>query len=218
MNKDTSEYTNYTGGAYGVDSMGDIIGRKYGFNNHIHFRPYDNIRMSKKLREIGVEPQVLTEKQVAHGRDRVNTLLVTNYQDDIAGNLQGRNYYQVMFSEAVYCISKIKDSVTISGGTNTAFQVAVKMMKHVQVYDLNTSVWYYYDYNAKELLQVPESVTVTIKPKYAIVGTRDVEDYHVKNKKTGIWESRWQYLGRDKEKEVVEVISKLYENTLDSIK
>lgn len=53
--------------------------------------------------------------------------------------------------------------------------------------------------------------------KYAIIGTRDVEDYHVKDKKTGVWGSRLQYLGKEAENKVVKAIDKLYEDTLKSI-
>lgn len=53
--------------------------------------------------------------------------------------------------------------------------------------------------------------------QYAIVGTRDVEDYHVKDKRTGMWDSRPQYLGKEVENKVVKAIAKLYENTLKSI-
>ena len=35
INKD--EYTNHTGGAYGVDTYGCLIGMYYGFNNHNAF-------------------------------------------------------------------------------------------------------------------------------------------------------------------------------------
>ena len=59
--------------------------------------------------------------------------------------------------------------------------------------------------------------SLILDKQYAIVGTRDVEDYHVKDKRTGVWGSRPQYLGKDVEDKVKKAISKLYEDTLKVI-
>ena len=45
---------------------------------------------------------------------------------------------------------------------------------------------------------------------YAIVGTRDVEDYHYKDPKTKQWVSRPTYLGKDVETAVDKAIGDLY--------
>ena len=84
----TNEYTNHTGGTYGADTYGCVIGIEYGFNNHNHYRPYDNIRLSKKLRDKGLKPVILDEHSIKQNRHRVNKILGKNYQDNIAGNLQ----------------------------------------------------------------------------------------------------------------------------------
>lgn len=208
-----SEYTNHTGGAYGVDTYGCLIGLEYGFNNHNHYRAYDNIRLSKKLRDKGLKPFILDEFVIEKNRSRVNKILNKNYQDNISGNLQARNYHQVSNSNSVYCFSKKLTDTTISGGTNTALQLAIELGNEAYVFDVTTFEWWYYDMSQYKLIQCD---TPILDKQYAIVGTRDVEDYHVKDKKTGLWGSRPQYLGRGTEEKVKKAIATLYENTIKS--
>ena len=210
----TNEYTNHTGGAYGADTYGCIIGIEYGFNNHNHYRPYDNVRLSKKLRDKGLKPVILDEYSIKQNRHRVNKILGKNYQDNIAGNLQARNYHQVSNSHTVYCFSKKTSDTTISGGTNTALQLAIELGNEAYVFDVTTFEWWYYDMEQWKLIPCESPI---LDKQYAIVGTRDVEDYHVKDKRTGVWGSRPQYLGKDVEDKVKKVISKLYEDTLKAM-
>lgn len=214
MRNKLDEYTNRTGGAYGVDTYGCLIGMHYGFNNHNHYRAYDNIKLSKKLRDKGVEPVILDEYSIKQNRHRVNKILDKNYQDNIAGNLQARNYHQVSSSNTVYCFSKKTSDTTISGGTNTALQLAIELGNEAYVFDATTFEWWYYDMEQWKLIPCESPI---LDKQYAIVGTRDVEDYHVKDKRTGMWVSRPQYLGKEVENKVVKAIAKLYENTLKSI-
>lgn len=208
-----NEYTNHTGGAYGVDTYGCLIGLEYGFNNHNHYRAYDNIRLSKKLRDKGLEPFILDEFVIKQNRSRVNKILNKNYQDNISGNLQARNYHQVSNSNSVYCFSKKLSDTTISGGTNTALQLAIELGNEAYVFDVTTFEWWYYDMWQRKLIHCDAPI---LDKQYAIVGTRDVEDYHVKDKKTGLWGSRPQYLGKGTEEKVKKAIAALYENTIKS--
>ena len=211
-----ADFTNHTGGAYGADTFGDTIGREFGFTKHMHYRPYDNANLSATLRKKGIKGQHLTRAETDHGRNEINKLLNGRYQDNIVGNLQGRNYYQVANSRAVFCISKIVGMASISGGTNTAFQLAIRMNKPVYVYDVEVFEWYQYNYLTHQLESMGGETPILTK-EYAIVGTRDIEDYHIKNKATGQWGSRPNYLGDKTSRIVQEAIRDLYRVTLAAI-
>lgn len=213
MDNKLDKYTNRTGGAYGVDTYGCILGIRHGFNNHIHFRPSDNTRLPPKLRAIGLEPAVISDAWLTEARNIVNEVLGTNYQDDIRGRLQCRNYFQVYPSDAVYCFSRKTGDSTISGGTNTTLQLAIKYGKEAYVYDIEGFQWYFYDSTSATLCELSEPPT--LKYNYAIVGTRDIEDYKVKCKKTGKWIPRKQYIGADDSYKVISEIEGLYKRTLE---
>ena len=182
----------------------------------MHYRPYDNANLSATLRKKGIKGQHLTRAETDHGRNEINKLLNGRYQDNIVGNLQGRNYYQVANSRAVFCISKIVGMASISGGTNTAFQLAIRMNKPVYVYDVEVFEWYQYNYLTHQLESMGDETPILTK-EYAIVGTRDIEDYHIKNKATGQWGSRPNYLGDKTSRIVQEAIRDLYRVTLAAI-
>ena len=82
------------------------------------------------------------------------------------------------------------------------------------MFDVTTFEWWYYDMEQWKLIPCESPV---LDKQYAIVGTRDVEDYHVKDKRTGVWGSRPQYLGKDVEDKVKKAIAKLYEDTLKAM-
>lgn len=209
-----SSYTNHTGGAYGGDTFGDIIGREFGFNNHKHYRPYDSSKVSVTLRNRGVKGIHLTHAETDYGRGEVNKLLNKQYKDNITGNLQGRNYFQVIYADAVYCIAKIINMNTISGGTNTAFQLAITLNKPVYVYDVEIFGWYRYNPETKQLESMAGE-TPKLSYQYALVGTRDIEDYKVKSKTNGMWVSREQYLGDGAANLVKEALRVLYKNAIE---
>lgn len=215
MGIDLSDYVNYTGGAYGVDTYGCIIGWCNGFKNHVHFRPHDNMRLSAKLRSMMLQATPVTEEDLDEAKKIINKALGTNYRNTIAGKLQSRNYYQVYHSEAVYCFSRKTGDAEISGGTNTAFQMAINLGRDAYVYDINTFQWYVYNDEVEALCELPETPTLT--HKYAIVGTRDIEDYNVKDKRTGVWGSRKEYLGDEHSAKVRDAIEDLYAKTLESL-
>ena len=211
-----SDFTNHSGGAYGADTLGDLVGREFGFNNHKHYRPYDNTRMSASLRKNNIPPVQLTRAETDYGRDMVNRLLNKNYSDNITGNLQGRNYYQVANSTSVYCISKRLNSNTISGGTNTAFQLAIVQNKPLYLYDVEVHKWYQYNYVTCQLESMGDNTPILTKD-YSIVGTRDIEDYHVKDKLTGQWGSRPQFLGTICSRTTKEAVRQLFKNTISTL-
>lgn len=208
-------YTNHSGGAYGVDTMGCVIGLGYGFTNHRHYRPENNQRVSPKLRSRNIEPVVIDSVNLKVARDKVNELTGKKYKNDIAGNLQARNYYQVDSADAIFCFSRKNGDAKIAGGTNTALQLAIMMRKTAYVFDIKGLKWFVYNEGSESLCECTESPVLT--EHYAIIGTRDVEDYLVKDKKSNSWISRKNYVGVEKSKAVYIAIENLYKKTLEVI-
>ena len=138
-----SEFTNHSGGAYGGDTYWDLIGREFGVTNHKHYKDAGNPNLSQQLRNREVKAEILTKEQMDFARQKVKELLGIEYGDDLKGNLQVRNFYQVYNSDAVYAIAKLNnDNKSVSGGTNTAVQLAIKLNKPVYVWDVNSEQWY----------------------------------------------------------------------------
>ena len=138
-----TEFINHSGGAYGGDTFWDLIGREFGVTNHKHYKDAGNANLSQQLRNKGVKAEILTKEQMDFARQKVKELLGVEYKDDLRGNLQVRNFYQVYNADAVYAIAKINpDNQSVSGGTNTAVQLGIKLNKPVYVWDIFTEQWY----------------------------------------------------------------------------
>lgn len=204
------DFVNFSGGAYGGDTIGDQIGRQNGFTNHMHYRPYDNTNVSASLRRAGVKGVILSREDTDHGRNSVNSALGRNFKDNISGNLQGRNFYQVDNSDTIICIGTMSSTSSISGGTNTAFQLAIVQNKNLFLWDLITQKWYGYSFEESRLLPCS---TPVLTPHYSIVGTRDIEDYNIKDKSSGQWVSRPQYVGKEKADNAYKAIQNVFRKT-----
>ena len=211
-----NSFENFTGGAYGVDTLGCIVGLALGFKNHNHLRPEGNTNLSKRLRVLMVNPVIISSGSLEFSRKEINKVLNKNYKDGISANLQCRNYWQVYSADAVYCFSKKVGDKAISGGTNTALQLAIHYKKPAYVFDVESLKWFIYNDEVESLCEIDYIPELTYK--YALVGTRDVEDYHVKDKDTGEWGSRPNYLGKEKEIAVIIAITELYKKALDKVR
>ena len=208
-NIDTKEYTNHSGGAYGADTLWDIVGRSLGFNNHNHYRDSNNTTLSAKLKQAGVKAVELSKKQMETARNEVQKLLNRTYPDTVQGNLQVRNYYQVANSDGVYAIAALNGNNAVKGGTNTAVQLGIKLGKPVYVWDINTEQWYKFDTNSKTF---KATKTPTLTKNFAGVGTRDIENYNVL--KNGKWVEREAYVGDEKAQKAQQAVKDVYEKTL----
>ena len=211
-----SEFTNHSGGAYGGDTMWDQIGREFGVTEHRHYRDSGNTSLSQKLRNNKVQATVLTSEQMEEARTQVEKLLGKKFPNTTQGNLQVRNYYQVANADAVYAIATLNDSKTrVSGGTNTAVQLGIKLNKSVYVWDTNGETWYEYKTNKygdngefKARISAP-----TLTKNFAGVGTRDIENYSTLDKTTNKWTPRKEYLGDEKAQKAQQAIRDVYEKT-----
>ena len=216
-----SEITNHSGGAYGADTYWDVIGREFGVTDHKHYKDTSNKSLSRKLRDKNIQPTVLTKKQMDFARAEIKKLTGIQYKNDLRGNLQVRNYYQVANSDGIFAISQLADKngkaiknysyptiKGVTGGTNTAVQLAIKMNKPVYVWDTGRQDWF--EWNGEHFTATD---TPILTKNFAGIGSRNIESYDVKDKKTGKWGPRKEYLGDKVEKAATQAIRDVYEKT-----
>ena len=208
-----SDITLHSGGAYGADTLWDVIGRTFSITKANHYRAEDNKKLSKKLREANVTATILSKEAIDFARNKVNELLKANFQDNIVGNLQARNYYQVVNSDGVYAIAPMhKNKQGVSGGTATAVKLGIAMGKPVYVWDTNTKQWYRHNGKTFEAVDTP-----ILSKNPATVGTRDIELYDVRDKATGKYVPNPKYLGDDVATAAAEAIRAVFANTVSAI-
>lgn len=203
------DYTMNSGGAYGGDTYWDVIGRQFGLTNINHFRPADNQRLSKTLRDRNVKPFSITHEQSNYAREQIKQLTGMELPYDVGGELLARNFYQVDKSDGVFAIANITSSYkAVQGGTNMAVQVGIKQGKPVHVYDLNTENWYQYNQSTGRF-EVEDTPVLT--KSFAGVGTRNIQNYKVN--KNGQWVDREGYVGYDKALNAANAIKAVYQKT-----
>lgn len=206
------DYTMNSGGAYGGDTYWDVIGRQFGLTNINHFRPADNQRLSKTLRDRNVKPFSITHEQSNYAREQIKQLTGIELPYDVGGELLARNFYQVDKSDGVFAIANITSSYkAVQGGTNMAVQVGIKQGKPVHVYDLNTESWYQYNQSTGRF-EVEDTPVLT--KSFAGVGTRNIQNYKVN--KNGQWVDREGYVGYDKALKAANAIKAVYQKTFNT--
>lgn len=212
QNNNPQNYTMNSGGAYGGDTYWDVIGRQFGLTNINHFRPADNQRLSKTLRDRNVKPFSITHEQSNYAREQIKLLTGMELPYDVGGELLARNFYQVDKSDGVFAIANITSSYkAVQGGTNMAVQVGIKQGKPVHVYDLNTESWYQYNQSTGRF-EVEDTPVLT--KSFAGVGTRNIQNYKVN--KNGQWVDREGYVGYDKALKAVNAIKAVYQKTFNT--
>lgn len=206
---DPQDYTMNSGGAYGGDTYWDVIGRQFGLTKINHFRPADNQRLSKTLRDRNVKPFSITHEQSNYAREQIKQLTGRELPYDVGGELLARDFYQVDKSDGVFAIANITSSYkAVQGGTNMAVQVGIKQGKPVHVYDLNTENWYQYNQSTGRF-EVEDTPVLT--KSFAGVGTRNIQNYKVN--KNGQWVDREGYVGYDKALKAANAIKAVYQKT-----
>lgn len=212
QNNNPQNYTMNSGGAYGGDTYWDVIGRQFGLTNINHFRPADNQRLSKTLRDRNVKPFSITHEQSNYAREQIKQLTGRELPYDVGGELLARDFYQVDKSDSVFAIANITSSYkAVQGGTNMAVQVGIKQGKPVHVYDLNTESWYQYNQSTGRF-EVEDTPVLT--KSFAGVGTRNIQNYKVN--KNGQWVDREGYVGYDKALKAANAIKAVYQKTFNT--
>lgn len=212
QNNNPQDYTMNSGGAYGGDTYWDVIGRQFGLTKINHFRPADNQRLSKTLRDRNVKPFSITHEQSNYAREQIKQLTGRDLPYDIGGELLARDFYQVDKSDGVFAIANITSSQkSVEGGTNMAVQIGIKQGKPVHVYDLNTESWYQYNQSTGRF-EVEDTPVLT--KSFAGVGTRNIQNYKVN--KNGQWVDREGYVGYDKALKAANAIKAVYQKTFNN--
>ena len=212
QNNNPQDYTMNSGGAYGGDTYWDVIGRQFGLTKINHFRPADNQRLSKTLRDGNVKPFSITHEQSNYAREQIKQLTGRDLPYDIGGELLARDFYQVDKSDGVFAIANITSSQkAVQGGTNMAVQVGIKQGKPVHVYDLNTENWYQYNQSTGKF-EIEDTPVLT--KSFAGVGTRNIQNYRVN--KNGQWVYREGYVGDDKALKAANAIKAVYQKTFNN--
>lgn len=169
-------YINYSGGANGADTEWHMIGLKYGFKKHVHWRE-PNMRSvdSNVLRINGVSAKPCTQEDYDEGIKvmiNVAKVLKRNLSKKYA-HYQYRNWLQVKYADAVFAVSSIINN-QVEGGTGYACHAAIiELQKPVYVFDKNVKHWFEYSY---ETNQFEPCDTPTLTPAYAGIGSRDIDD------------------------------------------
>ena len=207
-NNPLNTYVLYSGLAKGADSLFMNLASKYGVGRQIHIRPVGNLGNTKNLPN-GVEVLVAQSEHLLKAVDKIDELLGIKLKLGMGSNLLARNYYQVNKSESVLAVAYLTgDFKSVLGGTRMAVDLGVALGLPVYVLDVATESWYSYDYKDNQF-QLYNGIP-TLTRKFTGVGTRDIENYNIKDKLTGQWVSREQFVGQDKANRLIALMEQVF--------
>lgn len=172
------KYENHSGGAVGSDTAWDVIGRRYGFVNHVHY--WMNNRTPLGNREISEEDAVEGQIKATIAARQMGRIEETHQVRD---ERIIRNWCQVKYSKTVYAIGtfvnvgtalnygKIAKCIQVKGGTGYAVQMAINEGKDVFVFDQIANCWFAHIEGQRwnRLSYAPE-----LTRRYAGIGTRQI--------------------------------------------
>ena len=208
-NNPLNTYVLYSGGAYGADQIFGVLAHKYGVGKQFHIRPVGNERIHKSLSKLGLEPLVAQSDNLFKAVDKIDELLGIKLKLGMGSNLLARNYYQVSNSESVLAVAYLTgDLKSVLGGTRIAVDLGVALGLPVYVLDVATESWYSYNYKDNQF-QLYNGIP-TLTRKFTGVGTRDIENYNIKDKLTGEWVSREQFVGQDKANRLIALMEQVF--------
>ena len=204
-----SNFALYSGGAYGADAIWGKLAHQYGVGKQFHIRPVGNERIHKSLSNLGLQPLVVQSDKLFKAVDKIKELLGIELRLGMGSNLLARNYYQVSNSESVLAVAYLTgDLKSVSGGTRMAVDLGVALGLPVYVLDVVTESWYSYNYKDNQF-QLYNGIP-TLTRKFTGVGTRDIENYSIKDKLTGEWVSREQFVGQDKANRLIALMEQVF--------
>ena len=207
-NNPLNTYVMYSGLAKGGDNTFMNLASKYGVGRQIHIRPVGNLGNTKNLPN-GVEVLVAQSEHLLKAVDKIKELLGIELRLGTGSNLLARNYYQVSKSESVLAVAYLTgDFKSVLGGTRMAVDLGVALKLPVYVLDVSSEAWYSYNYEANQF-QLYEDIPPLTR-KFTGVGTRDIENYNIKDKLTGQWVSREQFVGHDKANRLVALMEQVF--------
>ncbi len=208
-NNPLNNYVLYTGGAYGADTLFGVLADQYGVGKQFHIRPIGNTKIHKTLVKLGYGPLVAPEDKLAFARDKIQELIGLKLTSNLGNNLKARNYFQVSNSESVLAVAKLKpDMKSVYGGTDVAVGLSIALNLPTYVLDVTTESWYMYDSIAKKF--TPFSGVPPLTRKFTGVGTRDIENYNIKDKVSGNWVPRKEFVGEAKAETLSSILRQVF--------
>ena len=203
-----SNFVMYSGLAKGGDNTFMNLAAKYGVGRQIHIRPVGNLGNTKNLPN-GVEVLVAQSEHLLTAMGKIKELLGIELRLGTGSNLLARNYYQVNKSESVLAVAYLTgDFKSVSGGTRMAVDLSIALNLPTYVLDVATENWFIYDYSQNKFISYAGTPPLT--RKFTGVGTRDLENYQVKDKNTGLWVSRPQFIGQEKATRLINKIEQVF--------
>lgn len=170
------DFTNYSGGAVGGDTVWASIGKEYNIGKQVNYRPEDIGRLTQAQKE---EVETAYQQAVTSlGRKAISSTT-------FAGGLVRRDYLQAKAADAIFAISALvkpgeKDKkgyvnktneTVVEGGTGYAVQMAINLGKPVYVFDQNNQIWTMYKNGSWVSIETP-----VLTPKFAGIGTREINE------------------------------------------
>ena len=214
-NNPLNTYTLYSGGAYGADQIFGVLAHKYGVGKQFHIRPVGNEKIHKSLSKLGLQPLVAQSDNLFKAVDKIKELLGIELRLGTGSNLLARNYYQVNKSESVLAVAYLTgDFKSVLGGTRIAVDLSIALNLPTYVLDVTTENWYSYNYEANQF-QLYSGIPPLTR-KFTGVGTRDIENYNIKDKLTGQWVSREQFVGQDKANRLIGLMEQVFIKAVNS--
>lgn len=207
MNKSLDSYVLYSGGAYGADRLFGVLSHKYGVGRQYHIRPIGNEKIHKDLIKLGLRALVADVPTLCKAADKINKLIGVELRQGRSSALLARNYYQVNKADSVLAVGYL-NGTTVLGGTRMAVDLGIALELPVYVLDIKSESWYLFDYNTNDFVLYEGVPTLT--RKFAGVGSRDIESYNVKDRNTGQWVPRKEYVGDDKARRINSMVEDVF--------
>lgn len=174
-----AEFTNYSGGAIGGDTVWAEVGKEYGLGKQVDYTPATLKKLtSEQLQEV----ESAYQKAV---KDLGRKPLAA---DTYSGGLVRRDYLQAKAADAVYAVGTLVDpgqkdlkgyvnktnKKIVSGGTGYAVQMAINLDKTVFVFNQADNTWWMYD-NTRGEFGVYGATPILTK-NFAGIGTREINE------------------------------------------
>jgi len=206
----------HSGAAYGGDSLFHIGGKEFGVK-FIHYRGDD--WMSKSLKNALTKEEqkeslrILKPEELEVGYKALEIIYRRTFERSKENDLKARNYFQVANQPAVYAVAPIINAVRVSGGTNTAIEMAKMLKKPIFVLDTKTIKWYKWNGSRFELTETPY-----LTKNFAGIGSRDLELYKIpikddKGNVIDFTDNADKYVGDAAQKAIIQAIREVYIKT-----
>ena len=196
-----ADFTNHSGGAPGVDIDGDVIGREFGVENHVHYYTGTKSDLNSPYGNKEVIANDITEgaRKVAQAANKmwgnnVNGEIIPYSYSTMKDSRLIRNWSQVKYSEGIYAVAPLglkgdawredvksgknnprillKDGV--QGGTGYAVEMGIQNGNKVYVFNTVANSKYdigWYQVINGKYVKLAEAPVLT--KNYAIIGSRD---------------------------------------------